>query len=243
VDEAASRLRMAIDSKPQALDEVDRDIMQLEIEREALKKEKDKASKERLAKAGRRAGESQRASNALATRWQAEKEAIVQVQTIKEEMDQARVQVEQAQREMDYQKAAELQYGRLHTLEQSLKNATTRLNELQQGGALLKEEVDAEDIAQIVAKWTGIPATRLLEGEMEKLVYMEERLHTRVVGQTRRSARWRRPCGAAGPGCKTPTGRSAASSSWGRRAWARQNWRGRWPNSCSTTRATWCALT
>ncbi|MBP6470193.1 MAG: ATP-dependent chaperone ClpB [Chloroflexi bacterium] len=183
VDEAASRLRMAIDSKPQALDEVDRDIMQLEIEREALKKEKDKASKERLAKLEEELANLKEQSNALATRWQAEKEAIAQVQTIKEDMDQARVQIEAAQREMDYQKAAELQYGRLHTLEQSLKNATTRLNELQQGGALLKEEVDAEDIAQIVAKWTGIPATRLLEGEMEKLVYMEDRLHTRVVGQ------------------------------------------------------------
>ena len=183
VDEAASRLRMAIDSKPQALDEVDRDIMQLEIEREALKKEKDKASKERLEKLEEELANLKEQSSALATRWQAEKEAIAQVQTIKEEMDQARVLIEQAQREMDYQKAAELQYGRLHTLEQSLKNATTRLNDLQQGGALLKEEVDAEDIAHIVAKWTGIPATRLLEGEMEKLVYMEDRLHTRVVGQ------------------------------------------------------------
>ncbi|MBK7915148.1 MAG: ATP-dependent chaperone ClpB [Chloroflexi bacterium] len=183
VDEAASRLRMAIDSKPQALDEVDRDIMQLEIEREALKKEKDKASKERLEKLEEELANLKEQSSALATRWQAEKEAIAQVQTIKEEMDQARVLIEQAQRKMDYQKAAELQYGRLHTLEQSLKNATTRLNDLQQGGALLKEEVDAEDIAHIVAKWTGIPATRLLEGEMEKLVYMEDRLHTRVVGQ------------------------------------------------------------
>ena len=183
VDEAASRLRMAIDSKPQALDEVDRDIMQLEIECEALKKEKDKASKERLEKLEEELANLKEQSSALATRWQAEKEAIAQVQTIKEEMDQARVLIEQAQREMDYQKAAELQYGRLHTLEQSLKNATTRLNDLQQGGALLKEEVDAEDIAHIVAKWTGIPATRLLEGEMEKLVYMEDRLHTRVVGQ------------------------------------------------------------
>jgi myosin heavy subunit len=123
VDEAASRLRMAIDSKPQALDEVDRDIMQLEIEREALKKEKDKASKERLAKLEEELANLKEESNALATRWQAEKEAIVQVQTIKEEMDQAKVQIEQAQREMDYQKAAELQYGRLHELEQSLKAA------------------------------------------------------------------------------------------------------------------------
>ncbi|PIE81684.1 MAG: ATP-dependent chaperone ClpB [Chloroflexi bacterium] len=183
IDEAASRLRMAIDSKPQALDEVDRDIMQLEIEREALKKEKDKASKERLKKLEKELANLKEQSNALATRWQAEKDAIVQVQTVKEQIDQLRVEVEQAQRDMDYQRAAELQYGRLHELEQALAEAETRLNELQQNGAMLKEEVDAEDIAYIVGKWTGIPATKLLEGEMDKLVHMEKRLHTRVVGQ------------------------------------------------------------
>jgi ATP-dependent Clp protease ATP-binding subunit ClpB len=183
IDEAASRLRMAIDSKPQALDEVDREIMQLEIEREALKKEKDKASKARLKKLEEELANLKEQSNALTTRWQSEKEAIVQVQTVKEQIDQARVEIEQAQRDMDYQRAAELQYGRLLELEQALAAAETRLNELQRDGAMLKEEVDAEDIAYIVSKWTGIPATKLLEGEMEKLVHMEERLHTRVVGQ------------------------------------------------------------
>ena len=119
----------------------------------------------------------------LSTRWQAEQEAIQTIHRIKEQMDQVHVQVEQAQRAMDYQKAAELQYGRLHELEQSLQNAETQLRVMQQDGAMLKEEVDAEDIAAIVSKWTGIPATKLLEGEMEKLAHMEERLHTRVVGQ------------------------------------------------------------
>ncbi len=183
VDEAASRLRMEIDSKPADLDEVDRQIMQLEIEREALKKEKDKASRERLENLEAELGNLKEQSRQLATRWEAEKEAIQQVQSIKEEMDQVRVQIEQAQRNYDYQKASELQFGRMRQLEQDLAAAETRLNELQGEGALLKEEVDAEEIAYIVAKWTGIPATKLLEGEVEKLVYMENRLHQRVIGQ------------------------------------------------------------
>ena len=183
VDEAASRLRMEIDSKPAELDAVDRDIMQLEIEREALKKEKDKASKERLQKLEEELANLKERSTDLAAHWGAEKEAIQRIRDIKAQIDQVNVQVEAAQRELDYQKAAELQYGRLHALEQSLKEAETQLHIMQQDGALLKEEVDAEDIAHIVAKWTGIPATRLLEGEMEKLVHMEERLHLRVVGQ------------------------------------------------------------
>ena len=183
IDEAASRLRMAIDSKPQELDEVDRDIMQLEIEREALKKEKDKASKERLAALEEELANLKERNMELATRWQAEKAAIEQVQAVKEQIDQTQVQIEQAQRAMDYQQAAELQYGRLHTLESELADASAQLNQLQANGAMLKEEVEAEDIAQIVAKWTGIPATKLLEGEMEKLVQMEDRLHTRVIGQ------------------------------------------------------------
>ncbi|MCB9445912.1 MAG: ATP-dependent chaperone ClpB [Ardenticatenaceae bacterium] len=183
VDEAASRLRMEIDSKPAELDAVDRDIMQLEIEREALKKERDKASKERLHKLEEELANLKEHSTDLAAHWQAEKEAIQRIRDIKAQIDQTNVEIEQAQRNMDYQKAAELQYGRLHTLEQSLKQAEGQLTVMQQDGAMLKEEVDAEDIAHIVAKWTGIPATKLLEGEMEKLVHMEDRLHLRVVGQ------------------------------------------------------------
>jgi len=183
VDEAASRLRMEIDSKPAELDEVDRQIMQLEIEREALKKEKDKASKARLKKLEQELADLKEQSTNLAARWQAEKEAIQRIRTIKEQMDAVNVEIEQAQRAMDYQKAAELQYGRLHELQRQLQAAEEQLQRMQAEGAMLKEEVDAEDIAAIVSKWTGIPMSKLLEGEMEKLVHMEDRLHTRVVGQ------------------------------------------------------------
>jgi ATP-dependent Clp protease ATP-binding subunit ClpB len=183
IDEAASRLRMEIDSKPADLDEIDRQIMQLEIEREALKKEKDKASRERLGNLEEELANLKEQSRQLATRWEAEKDAIQQIQGIKEEMDQVRIQIEQAQRNYDYQRASELQFGRMRQLEQDLAAAEGRLNDLQGEGALLKEEVDAEEIAYIVSKWTGIPATRLLEGEVEKLIYMESRLHRRVVGQ------------------------------------------------------------
>lgn len=183
VDEAASRLRMEIDSKPAELDAVDREIMQREIEREALKKEKDKASQERLAKLEEELANLKEQSTQLMARWQAEKEAIMRVQQIKEQMDGLRVEIEQAQRSYDYQKASELQYGRMQQLERDLQNATAQLDRLQQDGAMLKEEVDAEEIAAIVSKWTGIPVTKLLEGEMEKLIHMEDRLHDRVVGQ------------------------------------------------------------
>jgi len=183
IDEAASRLRMEIDSKPAKLDEVDRQIMQLEIEREALKKEKDPASKERLQKLEEELANLKEESARLTARWEAEQQAIQKVRQIKEEMDQVRVQMEQAERAYDLQKAAELRYGRLRQLEQDLIEAEKRLREMQRDGALLKEEVDAEDVATIVSKWTGIPVSKLMEGEIEKLIHMEERLHRRVVGQ------------------------------------------------------------
>ncbi len=183
IDEAASRLRMQIDSKPAELDEVDREIMQLEIAREALKKEKDKASQDRLVKLEEELANAKERSTQLAGRWQAEKDAIEHIQAVKEEMDTVRIQVEQAQRDYDYQKASELQFGRMRQLEHELEEATGQLRQIQAEGAMLKEEVDAEDIAYIVGKWTGIPATKLLEGEVEKLIYMEDRLHRRVVGQ------------------------------------------------------------
>ncbi len=183
IDEAASRLRMQIDSKPAELDEVDREVMQLEIEREALKKEKDKASQDRLAKLEEDLANMKERSMELATRWEAEKDAIQDVQSVKEEMDQVRVQIEQAQRSYDYQAASELQFGRMRQLEADLAAAEAQLKAVQGEGAMLKEEVDAEDIAQIVGKWTGIPVSRLMEGEVEKLVNLEDRLHRRVVGQ------------------------------------------------------------
>jgi len=183
VDEAGSRLRMEIDSKPGELDEVDRRIMQLEIEREALKKEKDKASKERLNKLERELADLQEHSAALRTRWEQEKAAIQAIRDTKVRSEQVRHQIEEAQRAMDYARASELQYGTLVELERQLQEQEERLRQLQADRPLLKEEVGSEDVAEVVAEWTGIPVSKLLEGEMEKLLRMEEALHQRVVGQ------------------------------------------------------------
>ena len=183
IDEAASRLRMQIDSKPQELDVIDREIMQFEIEREALKKEKDDASRQRLEELEKELADLREKSAQLTNRWQAEKAAIQQVQSIKEQIDQVRIEIEQAERAYDLQKAAELRYGKMRQLEVELAQASARVQELQKQGALLKEEVDAEEVAAVVSKWTGIPVAKLLEGEREKLLRMDEHLHRRVVGQ------------------------------------------------------------
>jgi ATP-dependent Clp protease ATP-binding subunit ClpB len=183
IDEAAARLRTEIDSKPQALDEVDRQIMQLEIEREALKKERDKASKERLKKIEKELADLQERSRELHARWTTEKEAISALREVKEQIEQTRIEIERAERNADLEKAARLRYGTLRELEAKQAELEERIKAIQAEGALLKEEVDAEEIAQIVSRWTGIPVSKLLEGEMEKLVHMEERLHQRVVGQ------------------------------------------------------------
>jgi ATP-dependent Clp protease ATP-binding subunit ClpB len=183
IDEAAARLRTEIDSKPQALDEVDRQIMQLEIEREALKKEKDKASRKREERIEAELADLREQSSQLHARWQTEKEAIAKLRDLKEQIEQTRMQVEQAERHADLEQAARLRYGTLRELEDKLEAQEKRIKELQTEGALLKEEVDAEDIAAVVSRWTGIPVSRLLEGEMEKLLHMEERLHQYVIGQ------------------------------------------------------------
>jgi ATP-dependent Clp protease ATP-binding subunit ClpB len=183
IDEAASRLRMEIDSKPQELDRVDRQIMQLEIEREALKKEKDKASKERLKKLEKELANLQEESRALTARWEQEKGAIQALRDIKEQIERVRHQIEEAQREYDFRRASELQYGDLARLEKQLAEQEAQLKALQNGQQLLKEEVDSEDVAEVVSSWTGIPVSKLLEGEIEKLLKMETRLHERVVGQ------------------------------------------------------------
>ncbi|HIP72349.1 MAG TPA: ATP-dependent chaperone ClpB, partial [Anaerolineae bacterium] len=183
IDEAASQIRMEIDSKPAELDAIDREIMQLEIEREALRREKDKASKERLKKIEEELANLKEQSTQLTARWQAEKNAIQKIREIKEQIDQVNVQIEQAEREVNLQLAAELRYSRLRELELQLAEAEDELTTLQAEGAMLREEVGSEEIARIVAKWTGIPVNKLLEGETEKLIHMEDRLHQRVVGQ------------------------------------------------------------
>ena len=183
IDEAAARLRMEIDSLPAELDEVERRIMQLEIEREALKKETDKASKERLQRLEKELADLKEEKSRLTSHWQQEKEAIAASRKLKEELEQVRLEIERAQRAGDYAKASELQYGRLPELEQRIKEQDARLASLQQGHRMLKEEVDEEDIAEVVSRWTHIPVNRLMEGEIQKLLKMEERLHERVVGQ------------------------------------------------------------
>jgi len=183
IDEAAAKLRMEIDSMPAELDELERRIMQLEIEREALRKEKDKASKERLERLEKEMADLKEERGRLASHWQQEKEAIQRIRTLKEEQDALRTEIEQAQRTGDYQKASELQYGRVPDLEKRVREEEARLAELQKNHKMLKEEVDEEDIAEVVSKWTHIPVSRLIEGEVQKLLHMEERLHQRVIGQ------------------------------------------------------------
>jgi ATP-dependent Clp protease ATP-binding subunit ClpB len=157
--------------------------MQLEIEREALRKEKDKASRERLARLDKELADLKEERSRLATHWQQEKDAIQQARKLREELEAVRLEVERAQRAGDYTKASELQYGRVPQLELEIRNAEGRLAELQKGQRMLKEEVDEEDIAEVVSKWTHIPVSRLMEGEVQKLIHMEERLHKRVIGQ------------------------------------------------------------
>lgn len=183
IDEAASKLRTEIDSLPAELDEVQRRIMQLEIEREALRKEKDQASRERLAKLEKEVADRKEEQRRLQTQWDQEKEAIQGSRDIKGELDALRHKIEHAQRVGDYAKASELQYGRLPELAQQLAGEEARLHEGDQSSRMLKEEVDEDDIAEVVSKWTHVPVSKLLEGDIEKLVHMEERLRERVVGQ------------------------------------------------------------
>ncbi len=184
IDEAASRLRMEIDSKPQSLDRVERQIMQLEIEREALKKERDRSSKERLKKLEEEVADLQEDLRALQAQWQQEKTAIGRIRQIKGELDEARVALERAERRGELEEAARLQYGDIPRLEKELEDGEIALQQMQaEGNSMLKEEVDADEVATVIAHWTGIPVSKLLEGEVEKLLRMEDRLLQRVVGQ------------------------------------------------------------
>ncbi len=183
VDEAASRLRIEIDSMPQEIDEVERRLVQLEIERQALLKEKDKAGRDRLAAVEAEIAEARERSAAMKAQWHAEKEAIDRSQAIKAELEEARNDVDLATRAGDLQRAAELRYGRLPELERQLQGEQRRLEEIQAKGSYLKEEVDAEDIADIVSRWTGIPVSRMMESERERLAHLERELAQRVIGQ------------------------------------------------------------
>jgi len=183
VDEAAAKLRTEIDSMPAELDEILRRVMQLEIEREALKKETDAASRQRLEKLEKELANLKASADQLQAQWQAEKESVQKIRAIREEIEQTKLAIEQAQREYDLNRAAELQYGKLTQLEKELREYEEGLDKQHGGGRLLKEEVDEEDIAEVVSRWTGVPVSKLLEGELQKLLSLEEHLHKRVVGQ------------------------------------------------------------
>ena len=180
VDEAASKLRIEIDSLPTEIDVVQRRVLQLEIEKVALEKETDSASQERLTTLADELTELQNQVDEMKSHWEAEREAIAAIRTLKEELEQLKIAVE---RESDLEKAAEIRYGRIPELERRITDATSHLDKLQADNRMLKEEVDAEDIAEVVSKWTGVPVSKLLEGEMQKLVHLEQLLHKRVVGQ------------------------------------------------------------
>src|SRR6202049_3153440 len=183
VDEAAAKLRTEIDSMPSELDEIMRRMMQLEIEREALKKESDAASKDRLKKIEKEIADLKSESDALKAQWQAEKEGVQRLRALREQLEQVKIEIEKAERQYDLNKAAELKYGKLTELERKLRAEETRLAEKKSVKRLLKEEVDEEDIAEVVSRWTGVPVSKLLEGEMRKLLQLEEELHHRVIGQ------------------------------------------------------------
>jgi len=183
VDEAAARLRTEIDSLPAELDEILRRVMQLEIEREALKKESDAASKERLTKLEKELADLRAKGDSLKAQWQAEKQAVNRLRGLRQEIEHTKLEIERAEREYDLNRAAELRYGKLADLERKLAAEEERLTKKQGPQRLLKEEVDEEDIAAVVSRWTGVPVSRLLEGEMQKLLHLEDELHRRVVGQ------------------------------------------------------------
>lgn len=183
MDEAASRLKIEIDSVPAEIDEVQRQMAQLEIDREALKREPDPASQERLQAIERRLAELQEQSSGLRATWTREKEQIERVRAFKEQLEALQSQLEAAQRDLDWARAAEIQHGQMPEIRRQMASETEELEKITQEGRMLKEEVDAEDVAEVVAKWTGIPVSRLLQGEMQKLLHMEEDLGRRVVGQ------------------------------------------------------------
>jgi ATP-dependent Clp protease ATP-binding subunit ClpB len=183
VDEAAAKMRIEIDSMPSELDELERRKIQLEIEREALRKESDSASKDRLDRLEKELADLKERADVLRAQWQSEKEALNRIQAIKAEIENTKILIEQAERATDLQRAAELKYGKLIELEKSLKAEEEVLSHKKGGVRLLKEDIDEEDIAEIVSKWTGIPVTKLLEGEVQKLLRLEEHLHQRVIGQ------------------------------------------------------------
>ena len=242
VDEACAMIRTEIDSMPTELDVIRRRIIQHEIEEAALKKETDKLSQEHLADIQKELSEMRDEFNAKKTQWENEKNAIGKVQKLRSDLEEANAQLEQAQREYDLNRAAELQYGRIPELKKQLE-AEERIANEGKARSLLRDKVTEEEIARIIQRWTGIPVARLMEGEREKLLHLEDILHRRVVGQDEAvrlvsEAILRSRAGIADPGSP-----SAPSCSWAPPAWARPSWPRPWLRPCLTARKIWCAST
>ena len=217
IDEACAMIRTEIDSMPAELDAVTRRVMQLEIEAAALKKEKDKGSRERLGDLRRELGDLKSQADAMRAQWESEKGAIGKVRQLREEIEQVRRQVEDAQQQYDLNRAAELKHGRLPELERQLRAEEGLMSGGPEGSRLLREEVTEEEVAEIVSRWTGIPVTRLVEGEREKLLRLDEILHRRVIGQDEAV----QLVADAVIRARAGGGRSARSSFWGLPGWAR----------------------
>ena len=226
MDEAAAKLRMERDSLPEELDEIERRLKQLEIEREAIKREKDEA---KLAQLNKEIAELKEQETSYKAKWQSEKQLVNKIQENKKEIEQLKFEADKAEREGDYGRVAEIRYGKLQALENEIKSIQEDLKHKQGDNALIKEEVTAEDIADVVSRWTGIPVSKMLQSEREKLLHLEDELHKRVIGQDEAIQ------AVAVPDCKTRNVRSVHSSSWVRRVSVRPNWPRHWQNTCSMT--------
>ena len=239
VDEACAMIRTEIDSLPSELDDIRRHIMQLEIEEAALKKEEDSLSKAQLDEVQKELAEQRDQFNAMKARWEAEKEAIGKVSALREEIERVNAEIEQAERTYDLNRAAELKYGELPKLKQDLEKEEAVAEESKSENSLLRDKVTEEEIARIVGRWTGIPVAKLMEGEREKLLHLEDVLHERVIGQDEAVKRSPRPSCAPVRASRIRTDPSVPSCSSVRPASAKPSWPRRWRRHCSTTRRTW----
>ena len=232
VDEAASRLRLEMNSVPEEIDSLDRKVRQLEIEREAIRREKDT---ERIEQLSREIDELKAKDSAMRAKWQGQRDLLKKIQTNKDRIEQLKVEAQQAERQGDYGKVAEIRYGRIQEAEQQIGALQEEYKLAAAGDSMIKEEVDAQDIAEVVSRWTGIPVARMLASEREKLLHMEEELHKRVIGQEQAIAAISDAVRRSRAGSTTRANPSARSSSSARRASAKPSWPKRWPSSCSTT--------
>jgi ATP-dependent Clp protease ATP-binding subunit ClpB len=236
IDEAAARIKMEIDSKPEAMDRLERRLIQLKIEREAVRKEKGRGVAKAPGPSRSEIGSLQKQYSDLEEEWKAEKAQVQGSQHIKEEIEKLRQQMDEARRKGDWQRMSEIQYGRLPQLDAQLKKAES--SEQRARPKLLRTQVGAEEIAEVVSRATGIPVSKMMQGEREKLIRMEEVLHRRVVGQDEAVRLVSDAIRRSRSGLSIPTGPMGASCSWDPRAWARPSCARRWRASCSTRRTT-----